>query len=92
VTPHQTLVQMYKELLLFYLEAVSALQKWSLKGAVQQLGLDDAYKPHVDNFNEKAAILQSLVAAETFATTQNIRTEQIKAKGGLPFSCQDWSS
>lgn len=73
----QTLVNVYKDLLQFYLKSVVMFKK---SGFVIHVAMD-RLKPElsgiISSFNAHADVLSKLLESETFATVQEIKDEQV---------------
>lgn len=80
----QTLVNMYKALLEFYLKTIAVLKGSHLSMTISLARLDSEASGILSNFNTYAETLDILLRAETFASTQEIKQDIIEALSVYP--------
>ncbi|KAM7183484.1 hypothetical protein V8F20_012603 [Naviculisporaceae sp. PSN 640] len=76
---HQALVDMYKDLLLFYLKTVVLFEKAQFALHVALDALKPTIAEIVSSFKTHADLLSKLLEAESFASIQEIKDEQVEA-------------
>ena len=83
---HKALVDVYKDLLQFYLKTVALFEKRKFALGVALEMLRPQVADIISSFKTHAALLSSLLETESFASIQEIKDEQVDTLGELCLS------